>query len=57
MEIHDVFIDNWTSPGNEYWDKVRKERTEPLIKATIEMTLSWNEYQELLDKGRRVHLE
>lgn len=46
MKINDVVIHNWTSP--EWWDDVAARPHEPLIEATIRMTLSNAEYQELL---------
>lgn len=53
FEIDDVKIDNWQPPGDQWWDAVKQQPDEPLIEATIKVTLSWNEYEELLRKTTR----
>lgn len=54
MKINHVLVTNWSAPGGPWWDNIKQHSSEPLIEATIQMTLSWEEYQELLDKGRDV---
>lgn len=53
VNIHDVRIMNWHPPGDNWWREVEARPNEPLIEATMAMTLSWAEYRELLDKSRR----
>jgi len=53
MTIEDVKINNWEAPGEKWWDTVQSKPTEPLIQATIRMTLSWDEYEKLLAQGER----
>lgn len=48
MKIGNVTITNWKEPGQEWWDQVRTKPHEPLIEARIELTLSWNEYHDLV---------
>lgn len=50
MKINNVYIDNWQPPGEKWWASVEAKPTEPLIVATITMTLSWQEYHELLEQ-------
>lgn len=52
MKINDVRINNWTPTDRTWWDGVEARPTEPLIEATITMTLSWDEYRELLDLSK-----
>lgn len=52
MKINDVHITNWQEPGGPYWDDVKQRSSEPLIEATIKMTLSWEEYEDLLNKNK-----
>jgi len=54
MKLDDVVITNWTEPGDKYWENVRNNPKEPLIEAAIKMTLSWEEYAELLEKNRKI---
>lgn len=49
MKIHDVRINNWQPPGETWWNDVEARPTEPLIQATLAMTLSYAEYKKLLD--------
>ena len=53
MKINDVQIINWESPGDKWWASVEARPSEPLIEATITLTLSWAEYHELLDRHHR----
>jgi len=48
MKIHDIKVTNWQSPGKDWWDKVQERPDEPLIEATFELGLTWNEYQKLI---------
>lgn len=48
MKISEVQINNWEPPGEEWWRGVAARPDEPLIMATLTVTLSWNEYRELL---------
>lgn len=48
MKIQSVRINNLQPPGDEWWRGVEAHPDEPLIEATISMTLSWTEYKELL---------
>lgn len=48
MKIHDVHITNWQPPGGPFWDEVKERHAEPLIDATMKMTLSWDEYRALI---------
>lgn len=52
MKINDVHITNWEAPGDKWWDDVAKRSSEPLIEATMKMTLSWEEYKALISSGR-----
>lgn len=52
MKIKNVQIENWESPGAQWWDAVAAKPDEPLIEATITLTLSHREYHELLDSCR-----
>lgn len=54
MKIEDVVINNWQAPGEGWWSGVEARPTEPLIDATIKLTLSWNEYRALLDRDERM---
>lgn len=51
MKINDVHITNWVPPGRPYWSEVRARKDEPLIEATIKMTLSWTDYTKLLKEA------
>lgn len=53
MKINDVTITNWEPPGDKWWRSVEERPSEPLIEATIAMTLSWTEYRELLARDNR----
>ena len=53
MKINDVRVNNWNAPGEKWWKSVKECPSEPLIEATMTMTLSWSEYRELLDKDQR----
>lgn len=57
MKINNVQIDNWVAHGEQWWDGVKEKPDELLIAATISLFLSWNEYRDLLDKGRNVPSE
>lgn len=48
FDVADIKIDNWQAPGEEWWDTVQSKPDEPLIQATIKLTCSWNEYQQLM---------
>lgn len=48
MKIKHVFIDNWEQPGEAWWKEVESRPTEPLIEATFEIKLSFEEYKKLL---------
>ena len=53
MIITNVFVQNFTwdtQPG--FWDRVSKTPDEPLLELRINMTVSLNEYRELLDKDK-----
>lgn len=50
MKINDVRVTNWQPPGEDYWRKVQTQFDEPLIEATIKMTLNWREYNELIER-------
>jgi hypothetical protein len=52
MKIKTVNIDNWQSPGEDWWAGVEAFPDLPLIEATISLTLSCDEYKELLSKDR-----
>lgn len=52
MKITDVRITNWQPPGDKWWAAVEARPSEPLIEATISMTLSWAEYHELLERNK-----
>lgn len=52
MKIHNVQCHNWKPPGGPWWRDVEAKPDAPLIEATIRMTLSWNEYIELLDRAK-----
>ena len=53
MKINDVQIANWKAPGDKWWKGVEDCPTEPLIEATMTMTLSWVEYEKLLTWSER----
>lgn len=53
MKIENVVINNWNAPGAEWWSGVEARPTEPLINATLTLTLSWEEYHALLNKDER----
>ncbi len=50
MTIDHVVITNWVEG---FWKDVASRPDEPLIKATIEITLSHSEYHALLDSDQR----
>jgi len=50
VKLDHIEITNWFEPGHEYWKSVQAKPSEPLIQATISMTLSWNEYHELIKR-------
>lgn len=52
MKIDFVRILNCDGNGRDYFDKVEANPDEPLIKASITITLSCREYQELLSKDK-----
>lgn len=52
MKINFVTIINMTIPSSEFWDGVKSRADDPLIQAHISMTLSWREYEELLERNR-----
>lgn len=52
MTIRDIHVTNWEAPGGPYWDKVKERHTEPLIEATMKLTLSWDEYHAMIAKAR-----
>lgn len=56
MKINNVNIGNWETPGPEWWDRIQARPNEPLIEATIQFTLSWNEYRRLLDTAEKEEL-
>ncbi len=51
MKVEDVYIMNWQPtgqpPGSDWWSEVESKPDEPLIKARIVLTLTWNEYHRL----------
>jgi hypothetical protein len=51
MTINDVRINNCQPPEDKWWAGVEARPAEPLIEATISMTLSWAEYKELLERA------
>lgn len=55
MQIHDVTILNFKAPGDEWWAKVQARPTEEIINVWMELTLSHQEYQELLDRGKKAY--
>ena len=56
MKINDVTIENWEAPGKEWWEGVERRPDEPLIEATMKLTLSWNEYDDLIKRNNVVRL-
>lgn len=52
MKVNYVHISNQQEPGDAWWDHVQENANEPLIEATMKMTLTWNEYQRLLRQAR-----
>lgn len=57
MTIHSVYVSNWEPPGQPWWDKVAATPEAPMIEATIKMTLSHREYEELLSQNKPLPLE
>ena len=57
MKINDARINNWQPPGDKWWAGLKARPTEPLIDATISMTLSYAEYEELLARNEREMVE
>lgn len=53
MKINFVTIDNHKEPGDQWWEGVASKPDEPLIEATIRLTLSHREYHRLLDTDER----
>ncbi len=53
MKIEFVTIHNWEAPGNEWWMKVEAVPDQPVIEATVKMTLSYREYRSLLDQDEK----
>lgn len=51
MKIKDCKIENWESPGKEWWENVKSKPDEPLIEATMTLVLTWREYKELIDRA------
>ncbi len=61
MKIHHVEITNWCSPfikwwdnGAKWWAHVESRPDEPLIEATMTLTLSWREYNALIEQSNKV---
>lgn len=52
MKINKVEILNWENPGDKWWNNVQAKPSEPLIEASMKMTLSWDEYHAMLEKDR-----
>jgi hypothetical protein len=52
MKIEHVVITNWHPPGEQWWADVESKPDEPLISATMNLTLSWHEYHEMVEKSR-----
>lgn len=50
MKIENVIIKNWIPPGEQWWAEVKSKPEQPLIRANIDMVLSWQEYKELLNR-------
>ena len=48
VKITNVHITNWTQPGDQWWDNVKAHPQDPLIEATITMTLTYAEYEKLV---------
>lgn len=53
MKINNIHITNWEEPGGPYWDNVKERHSEPLIEATMKLTLSWDEYETLLAEDKK----
>ncbi len=56
MKVNDVEISNWYAPGDSWWEMVQQYPDSERIEATLKMTLSWNEYKDLLDRSKVVNL-
>ncbi len=56
MKIDDVNILNWeplgNPPGSAWWDGVKERPDEPLIVASLKLTMTYREYMELCDKDQ-----
>lgn len=53
MKINHVHITNHKEPGDRWWEGVASKPDEPLIEATMRLTLSPREYHRLLDMDER----
>lgn len=47
MKLNDVHITNWEAPGDAWWKEKEERHSEPLIEATMNMTLTMDEYKFL----------
>jgi hypothetical protein len=53
MKIENVIVENFTwgcQPG--FWEKAAASPDEPLLELQINMTVSLNEYKEILEKSK-----
>ncbi len=57
MKINDVLINNWQAPGAEWWIGVEARPDEPLIEATMKLTLSWREYHKMIEQAESSRVE